>query len=139
MIIGQVRSVEFEDTYRAVPELLRDRHVSLAESETDFHHRARAYLDRTRPGHSDGFRDYVTALAWGQHTERLYRLEIPAAALRRVAEFADTLTDQPGAQQLRAAVANAAAHAGWTTTDTDAGTDTGTGAGTVPGEQEASR
>lgn len=135
VITGVVRSAEAFDVYPATDELLRDRHVGLAESETDFRGRARAYLERTRPGCSDGFVDYVTARAWARHTEKHHRLELSSAALRRVAEFAATLTgDEPGAQQLRDAVAKAATRAGWTTpADT---TDTTTG--DAPHEQGAS-
>lgn len=116
MIIGTVLANEWEDAYQVVADLLRDRHVSFADSETDYYQRARGYLDRARPGHSDVFAAYVIAVAWSQHAGKVYRLEIPAVALRLVADYADTLTDQPAAHELRAAVAKAVARAGWATT-----------------------
>jgi hypothetical protein len=116
VITGTVQGAhEAFDVGPALTEIARDRHIGLAESEQDFHTRVRDYLTRTRPDHSTGFADYLTKIAWSRHTATRLRLEITPAALRLLTQFADTLTDQPGAPELRTAVNRTAARAGWTT------------------------
>lgn len=114
MITGTVHGgQEAFDVAPTLTELARNRHIGLAESEQDFRDRVRTHLSHTRPGHSSDFADYVTKIAWSRHTGTTLRLDVPPAALRLIAEFANTLTDQPGTEQLRTALVRAGIRAGW--------------------------